>query len=77
VGTLPGLGRFVLDMFDVNGRRVRTIAGDGGGATSMQVEWDGRDESGRRVASGRYWVRARRQPEADASAPAVPVILLR
>jgi hypothetical protein len=77
VGTLPGLGRFVLDMFDVNGRRVRTIAGDGGGATSMQVEWDGRDESGRRVASGRYWVRARGPAEADASAPAVPVILLR
>ncbi len=75
--TLPGLGRFVLDMFDVNGRRVRTIAGDGGGATSMQVEWDGRDESGRRVASGRYWVRARGPAEADASAPAVPVILLR
>ncbi|HEX3112722.1 MAG TPA: FlgD immunoglobulin-like domain containing protein, partial [Candidatus Eisenbacteria bacterium] len=70
-----GVGRFALRIYDVNGRLVRRIDGDGAGAPVARIEWDGMDSSGRRVASGRYWVRSvTREGRAEA---AVPVILLR
>jgi flagellar hook capping protein FlgD len=74
-GTLPGVGRFALRIYDVNGRLVRRIDGDGAGAPVTRIEWDGMDSSGRRVASGRYWVQSvTREGTMEA---AVPVILLR
>jgi subtilisin family serine protease len=44
-----------VDVFDLSGRRRRTATlGDDGGFT-----WDGRDDAGRRVAPGVYFLRAR------------------
>jgi hypothetical protein len=74
-GTVPGVGRFAVRIYDVNGRLVRRIDGDGAGAPVARIEWDGMDSGGRRVASGRYWVRSvTREGTVEA---AVPVILLR
>ena len=47
-----------ITVFDASGRRVRALsenAAHEAGETS--VIWDGRDEDGRRVAAGVYWVR--------------------
>ncbi|HEX5032244.1 MAG TPA: FlgD immunoglobulin-like domain containing protein [Candidatus Eisenbacteria bacterium] len=71
----PSVGRFAIEVFDVAGRRVRRLEGDGGAATSTSIEWDGRDASGRPVASGRYWLRP--VSRGDRTELAVPVILLR
>ena len=40
-----------LRIYDLTGRPVIEVSADGGGA----AQWDGRDGSGRRVASGIYW----------------------
>jgi subtilisin family serine protease len=47
----------VLDagVFDVSGRRIRGLPLQS--ARSGQIEWDGRDENGRAVPSGIYWVK--------------------
>lgn len=44
-----GAGRIDAVIFDARGRRIRKLA-----ATRDEVLWDGRDESGRKVASGIY-----------------------
>ncbi|MEZ4649068.1 MAG: FlgD immunoglobulin-like domain containing protein [Candidatus Eisenbacteria bacterium] len=46
-----------LAIFDVAGRRIRTLASGESAAGSHDVVWDGTDESGHRVASGTYWAR--------------------
>lgn len=46
-----------LDVFDVNGRLVRTLAGGTYGAGTHDVVWDGRGSLGERVAPGVYFVR--------------------
>lgn len=48
----PAIQGFALEIFDVTGRRVRRMSVPYG-----RVTWDGRDESGREVASGVYFVR--------------------
>jgi len=52
----PRLGTIRLEIFDLTGRLVRKLTPPGG-AEVVRVRWDGRDQAGRRVASGRYWVR--------------------
>src|SRR6267154_3597576 len=58
-------GRIEIGIFDVQGRLVRRLrAGSGGasaGATAslLRLTWDGREDRGRRLGSGRYWLRAR------------------
>ncbi len=57
-----GLGLVEVDIFDVQGRVVRRIrAGLAAGAPSnlARLNWDGRDDRGRRLGSGRYWLRVR------------------
>jgi hypothetical protein len=45
-----------LDLFDVAGRRVRTLEPAlSPGATGWEARWDCRDEYGERVASGAYF----------------------
>ncbi|RKZ19217.1 hypothetical protein DRQ50_02555 [bacterium] len=55
---VPRDGQLRLDVYDVQGRRVRTLHA---GAISQgwhTMTWDGRDETGRTQASGMYFMRA-------------------
>jgi hypothetical protein len=58
---LAGDGRVRLDVFSVDGRRVKTLADAHFAAGSYRIPWDGRDDGGRGVASGIYLVRFRTQ----------------
>ena len=44
-----------LTVFDVTGRRVRSLVAGDLDAGSHAVRWDGRDELGQRAASGMYF----------------------
>jgi len=55
--TLPKSGRARLMVYDVSGRRLRTLADHDLAAGPHHVEWDGRDDGGRRVAAGSYHYR--------------------
>ncbi|MCE9628113.1 MAG: T9SS type A sorting domain-containing protein, partial [Candidatus Eisenbacteria bacterium] len=46
-----------LEIFDVRGRRVRTLPVAGGLGASNQIVWDGRGESGRALPAGAYLCR--------------------
>jgi flagellar hook assembly protein FlgD len=46
-----------VSVFDVNGRRVRTLLTAAQGPGRHSVIWDGCDESGRRVSPGIYFYR--------------------
>ncbi len=46
-----------LDLFDLQGRRVRTLAERRLPAGASVIAWDGRDESGRRLGRGLYFAR--------------------
>ena len=52
-------GRIELKLFDVSGRPVRTLFEGRSEAGTHSVPWDGRDDSGRPVASGVYFCRLR------------------
>ena len=55
---LPATGRAELAVYDVAGRRVTTLLrGDRVAAGSHRATWDGRDEAGRQVATGVYFVK--------------------
>ena len=60
---LPREGRVRADVFDVNGRRVRSLYRGlmPGGAQSLT--WDGRDQRGNESAAGIYFVRLRQGNE--------------
>ena len=55
--TLPQSGRVRLVVFDVHGRRVKTVLDAALSAGEHQPTWNGRDERGMRVAPGAYRVR--------------------
>ncbi|HEU4333220.1 MAG TPA: FlgD immunoglobulin-like domain containing protein, partial [Candidatus Eisenbacteria bacterium] len=55
----PRAGRAEIVVFDVAGRRVRTLLDAGVAPGPHEVAWDGRDESGRRVGTGVYLCRVR------------------
>jgi flagellar hook assembly protein FlgD len=57
VFSLPRRMTAQLSVFDVTGRRVRTLAGGELAAGEHRVPWDGRDQSGRSAAAGAYFVR--------------------
>lgn len=46
-----------LSIFDVAGRKVRTLVAGARPAGSHRVAWDGRDDAGRRLAAGTYFYR--------------------
>ncbi len=55
---LPAAGQVELAIIDVQGRRVRTLeAGTQAASGIHRVAWDGRDDAGRELASGLYFVR--------------------
>ncbi|MBN2565322.1 MAG: T9SS type A sorting domain-containing protein [Candidatus Eisenbacteria bacterium] len=55
--TLPRACGVRLAVYDVSGRRVATLVDEVRAAGEHTVEWLGRDDSGRSVASGVYFVR--------------------
>lgn len=52
-----GSGDSEVTIHDVTGRRVRRLVGGAADAGAHRVTWDGRDDSGERVAAGIYWAR--------------------
>ena len=52
-------GHATIEVFDVSGRRVRTLARGETAEGTHVVGWDGRDDTGRRLAPGLYVVRLR------------------
>jgi hypothetical protein len=57
-----------VTVHDVRGRRVRTLASGAVAPGRAAAVWDGRDEEGRPVAPGVYWVRVPGAPAASARA---------
>jgi hypothetical protein len=54
---LPSAGHVTLEVFDVNGRLVTTLANQAFAAGSHVVEWRGRDANGGSVNAGMYFYR--------------------
>jgi hypothetical protein len=55
---LPSPGQVEVGIFDLGGRRVRTLHRGPAEAGMLHMKWDGRDASGRTAAAGLYFVRA-------------------
>jgi hypothetical protein len=55
--SLPAAGGVILTVYDLRGQVVRSLVGGDRPAGSHEVEWDGRDQGGRAVASGIYLAR--------------------
>jgi hypothetical protein len=53
--TLGQDGDVNLRVYDLNGRMVRELVNQGQAASRYQVAWDGRDDTGRELASGVYF----------------------
>jgi flagellar hook assembly protein FlgD len=56
--TLAEPGAVRVEVFDLAGRRVRSLANGPFAAGTTSLDWDLTDGSGRRVAAGVYLVRA-------------------
>ncbi len=67
---LPGNGRVTVDVFDLRGARVLRLLDEVRAAGPSSVVWDGRDDEGRAVPSGVYFV-VLRAADADARAKMV------
>jgi hypothetical protein len=61
---IPGDDLVSVAVFDVNGRRVRTLSTSARTAGTHEIEWDGRDDFGRDTASGVYFARIEWRGEA-------------
>ncbi len=55
---VPQSGRVLLEIFDVSGRRLRTLVDAVLSPGSKALAWDGTDDAGRPVGSGVYFYRA-------------------
>jgi hypothetical protein len=66
-------GHVSLRLYDTSGRLVKSLVSAPMSAGAHETTWDGRDESGRRVATGIYFAKL----EADGRLDAVKVVLLR
>ena len=55
--TLPHPGDVSIDVFDARGARVASVLDARRSATRHRAAWNGRDDAGRRVAAGVYFVR--------------------
>jgi hypothetical protein len=72
----PALGPVRIEIYDVQGRLVRRLLdGAHGAASAARLRWDGRDEQGRRLSSGRYWARVLRV--FGSGEATTPVLMLR
>ncbi len=57
--TLAQAGRATLELFDVSGRKVRTLVDGPREAGEQTIVWDGADDGGRRLGAGLYWMQLR------------------
>ncbi len=55
--SLPRAGHVDLNLYDVSGRLVRSLLNDNMAAGAHSVRWSGRDDAGKSVASGTYFMR--------------------
>lgn len=55
----PAEGAYAVDVYDVSGRRSRSMEGYASGPGWVESVWDGRDQEGRQVSSGIYFIRVR------------------
>ncbi len=55
--TLPRAGAVALDVLNAAGRRIRSLREGNAGSGPNELLWDGRDDGGRRVESGIYFIR--------------------
>jgi hypothetical protein len=55
--TLPVAGRARLAVYDVTGRCVRILLAGSLAAGEHQARWEARDDGGRPIATGLYFVR--------------------
>jgi hypothetical protein len=56
---VPIDGWVSLEIFDIEGRRIRTVVDRKLRGGDYRSVWDGTDQGGRKVASGSYWARFR------------------
>jgi len=54
---LPHSARIALKVYDISGRLVQTLAEGEYSSGNHKVEWNGRSEDGRLVATGVYYCR--------------------
>ncbi|NOT35656.1 MAG: DUF11 domain-containing protein [Candidatus Eisenbacteria bacterium] len=71
--TLPRATRATLELFDSQGRRIRTLANGEYPAGNHTVSWNGLDEGGRSVRAGVYFARL----SSDGATRRVQVVLTR
>jgi hypothetical protein len=64
---LPGQGHTELAIYDVRGSKVRTLVDRVLPAGVGRASWDGRDQSGRELPSGLYFVRLRSASHTETS----------
>lgn len=70
---LQGEGSITITMYDVLGRKVRTLVEEHMDEGVHTVEWDGRDKHGQTLSSGVYYCRI----EAQSSSQTIPLTLIR
>jgi hypothetical protein len=54
---IPKASRARLEIFDILGRKIRTLVAEDQPAGRKEVTWDGRNDRGEQVASGVYFYR--------------------
>jgi hypothetical protein len=57
--TIPGPAQVELSVYSLNGRKVRTLENRKLDAGRFDYRWDGRDDAGRPLPSGLYFIRLR------------------
>jgi hypothetical protein len=65
--SLRKAGPVSIDIYDIKGRKVRTIDKSGLEAGMQTLSWDGYDDNGRQVASGVYFAQVKGQGQALAA----------
>jgi len=57
VYTVPSRSKITLNVYDVSGKVIKRLVNDWKDRGLWSINWDGRDDSGKRIASGVYFLR--------------------